>query len=89
MRDVYDQVAQYEAKRRALGQWEENTPARFAAAAEEADRNFRLGAIPIATYTQLQQAYIDATNAVLDTRREALDALLQLRALNAGDPLSR
>jgi hypothetical protein len=26
---------------------------------------------------------------VLDTRREALDALLQLRALNAGDPLSR
>jgi cobalt-zinc-cadmium efflux system outer membrane protein len=89
MRDVYDQVARYEAKRRALGQWEENTPARFAAAAEEADRNFRLGAIPIATYTQLQQAYIDATNAVLDTRREALDALLQLRALNAGDPLSR
>ena len=89
MRDVYDQVAQYEAKRLALGQWKGNTPSRFAAAAEEADRNFRLGAIPIATYTQLQQAYIDATNAVLDTRREALDALLQLRALNAGDPLSR
>ena len=88
-RDVFDQAAQYEAKRRALAQWSDNTPQTFAASAEEADRNYRLGAIPLTTYTQMQQSYIDATNAVLDTRREALEALLQLRALNGGTALAR
>ena len=88
-RDVFDQAAQYGAKRRALEQWSGDTPERFAATAAEADRNYRLGAIPLTTYIQLQQAYIDATNAVLDTRREALGSLLQLRALNGGDSPSR
>ena len=88
-RDVFDQSAQYEANRRALGQWAGSSPGRFADAAADADRNYRLGAIPLTTYMQMQQSYIDATNAVLDTRREALEALLQLRALNGGDALAR
>lgn len=88
-RDVFDQAAQYEARRRALVQWSDASPQRFADAAAEADRNYRLGAIPLTIYMQMQQSYIDATNAVLDTRREALDALLQLRALNGGDALAR
>ncbi|MEA1086339.1 TolC family protein [Sphingomonas sp. CD22] len=88
-RDVFDQAAQYDAKRRALAQWDGESSRRFAAAAEDADRNYRLGAIPLATYTQMQQAYVDATVAILDTRREAIEALLQLRALNGGNVLSR
>ncbi|MEG3176559.1 TolC family protein [Sphingomonas sp. RB3P16] len=88
-RDVFDQAAQYAAKRAALGQWAGNTPQSFAETAREADRNYRLGAIPLTTYMQMQQSYIEATNAVLDTRREALDALLQLRALNGGNALAR
>jgi cobalt-zinc-cadmium efflux system outer membrane protein len=88
-RDVFDSAAQYEAKRRALGQWDGESSRRFAAAAEDADRNYRLGAIPLTTYTQMQQAYVDATVAILDTRREALEALLQLRALNGGTALNR
>ena len=88
-RDVFDQAAQYDAKRQALAKWAGSSPHGFADAAEEADRNYRLGAIPLTTYTQMQQSYIEGTNAVLDTRREALDALLQLRALNGGNPLVR
>jgi len=88
-RDVFDRSAQYEAKRAALARWGDEAPRRFAAAAAGADRNYRLGAIPLATYTQMQQAYVDATTAVLDTRREAIEALLQLRALNGGDALPR
>lgn len=88
-RDVFDQAAQYEAKRAALGKWAGNTPQTFAEAAQDADRNYRLGAIPLSTYMQMQQSYIEATNAVLDTRREALEALLQLRALNGGNALAR
>ncbi|WP_288936128.1 TolC family protein [uncultured Sphingomonas sp.] len=88
-RDVFDQAAQYEAKREALAKWDGDSARRFAAAAEDADRNYRLGAIPLTTYTQMQQAYVEATNAVLDTRREAIEALLQLRALNGGNALTR
>lgn len=88
-RDVFDQAAQYEAKRDALTKWDGNSPRRFAEAAADADRNYRLGAIPLTTYTQIQQSYFDAVNAVLDTRREAIEALLKLRALNGGNPLTR
>lgn len=88
-RDVFDQAAQYEAKREALTKWDGESPKRFAEAAADADRNYRLGAIPLTTYTQMQQSYMDAVNAVLDTRREALEALLQLRALNGGTQLAR
>ncbi len=88
-RDVFDQAAQYEAKRAALARWDGAAPRSFAEAAADADRNYRLGAIPLTTYTQMQQSYVEAVNAVLDTRREALEALLQLRALNGGTPLDR
>lgn len=88
-RDVFDQAAQYEAKRQALRKWADASPQSFAAAAEDADRNYRLGAIPLTTYMQMQQSYVEATNAVLDTRREAIEALLRLRALNGGTDLVR
>lgn len=86
-REVFDQAAQYDAKRAALASWNATSAQHFAETAAAADRNYQLGAIPLATYTQMQQAYIDATNAMLDTRREAIEALLQLRALNGGNPL--
>ena len=88
-RDVFDQAAQYEAKRQALTKWDGASPQSFASAAEDADRNYRLGAIPLTTYMQMQQSYVEATNALLSTRREALEALLSLRALNGGTALVR
>ncbi|USI74606.1 TolC family protein [Sphingomonas morindae] len=88
-RDVFDTAARYEASRAALARWSADTPERFATAAAEADRHYRLGAIPLTTYTQLQQAYIQAMTALFDTRRQALEALLQLRALNGGEALDR
>lgn len=88
-RDVFDQAAQYDAKREALAKWNGASARSFADAAQDANRNYQLGAIPLTIYMQMQQSYIDATNALLDTRREALDALLMLRALNGGDALVR
>lgn len=84
-RQVYEQAALYDAKRGALARWPADAPARFAGAAASADSNFRLGAIPVATYVEMQRQYLDALSAVLDTRREALEAMLQLRALNGGN----
>jgi cobalt-zinc-cadmium efflux system outer membrane protein len=87
-RQVFDQAAQYETKREALAHWGNTSLQHLEEAAEDTDRNFQLGAIPLTTYTQMQQSYLEATNAVLDTRHEAIAALLQLRALNGGDDLT-
>jgi cobalt-zinc-cadmium efflux system outer membrane protein len=83
-RQVYEQAALYEAKRKTLAGWPASATEKFAAAATAADDNFRQGAIPIATYVEMQRQYLDALSAVLDTKREALEASLQLRALNGG-----
>ena len=83
-RQVYEQAALYEAKRKTLTGWPASAIDKFAAAAATADDNFRQGSIPVATYVEMQRQYLDALSAVLDTKREALDALLQLRALNGG-----
>jgi cobalt-zinc-cadmium efflux system outer membrane protein len=83
-RQVYERAAFYETKRRALANWPISAADKFAATAAAADNLFRQGAIPIATYAEMQRQYLDALSAVLDTRREALEASLQLRALNGG-----
>ena len=83
-RQVYEQAAYYEAKRRALAGGPAGATEKFAAAATAAADSYRQGAIPIATYVEMQRQYLDALSALLDTRREAMEAMLQLRALNGG-----
>jgi cobalt-zinc-cadmium efflux system outer membrane protein len=46
-----------------------------------ADRHYRLGAVPIATYVELQKQYLDAVEGLLDTKKEALEAAAQLERL--------
>ncbi len=84
IRQVYEQAANYETKRRVLATWPASAAEKFAAAAAAADVSYRQGAIPVATYVEMQRQYLDALSALLDTRREAMEAMLQLRALNGG-----
>jgi cobalt-zinc-cadmium efflux system outer membrane protein len=58
---------------------------KFREAAALADRHYRLGAVPIATYVELQHSYLDAVEALLDTQREALEAGLRLQLLTGLD----
>ena len=62
-------------------EWSEDTAARFREAAELADRHYRLGAVPLATYVELQNSYLEAVSAYLETKREALEAAQQLQLL--------
>lgn len=68
-------------KNAEVKRWTPDAMARFRDAAELADRHYRLGAVPIATYIELQTSYLDAVEALLDTQREALDAALKLQEL--------
>lgn len=51
-------------------------------AAHLADDNYRLGALPISTYTEIQLQYVDTTDAILSSRLDALQNLSDLEYLS-------
>ena len=76
----------YETKLREMARWRPDSVQHFKEAAEVADRHYRLGAVPISTYVELQKQYLDAVEGLLDTKKEALEAAAQLELLT-GIPL--
>ena len=88
-RDVERRVAEaaltYETKLQEMAKWRDDSIQQFREAAELADRHYRLGAVPLATYVELQKQYLDAVDSLLQTRREALEARQQLQLLTGHD----
>jgi outer membrane protein, heavy metal efflux system len=80
-REVLTSAQVYAAKVAETRSWAPDTVGRFREAAELADRHYRLGAVPVATYVELQTSYVDAVEALLDTEIEALEAGLRLQQL--------
>jgi len=71
----------YQTKLTEMGNWRPESVGEFRKAAALADRHYRLGAVPISTYVELQKQYLEAVEALLDTRREALEAGQQIQLL--------
>jgi cobalt-zinc-cadmium efflux system outer membrane protein len=80
-RKVIEAALTYETKLREMAKWRPDSVQHFQAAAELADRHYRLGAVPISTYVELQKQYLEAVEGLLDTRKEALEAAAQLELL--------
>lgn len=84
-RDVELQVVlaahRYATRSAEMERWRDDSIAAFRDAAELADRHYRLGAVPATTYVELQKQYLDAVEALLDTRGDALAAALELEQL--------
>jgi outer membrane protein, heavy metal efflux system len=70
-----------ETQRKRLDDWKPGTLETFAEAAQLADRHYRLGAVPISTYIEMQDKYLEATEAINTTRLEVLSASLELEQL--------
>jgi cobalt-zinc-cadmium efflux system outer membrane protein len=85
-RRVVEAALIYETKLQEMARWRPDSVEHFRAAAELADRHYRLGAVAISTYVELQKQYVEAVEALLDTKREALDAATQLELIT-GLPL--
>ena len=85
-RKVVEAALTYETKLREMARWRPDSVQHFKEAAEVADRHYRLGAVPISTYVELQKQYLDAVEGLLDTKKEALEAAAQLELLT-GLPL--
>ena len=86
-RKVVEAALTYQARLGEMARWRSDSVEEFRKAAELADRHYRLGAVPIATYVELQKQYLEAVEALLDTKREALDAAQALEHLT-GLPLA-
>jgi len=80
-RQVVEKSLMYRTKVTEMAKWRAESVAEFRRAAELADRHYRLGAVPIATYIELQKQYLEAVEALLETQREALEAAQQLELL--------
>lgn len=70
-----------ETQRKRLDGWKPDSLATFADAASLADRHYRLGAVPISTYIEMQDKYLAATEAINASRLEVLRASLDLEQL--------
>ncbi|PYI82364.1 MAG: transporter [Verrucomicrobia bacterium] len=84
-RRIIEKLLTYQTKLTEMGKWRPESVDEFRKAAELADRHYRLGAVPIATYVELRKQYLEAVNALLDTKREALEAEQELQRLTGLD----
>jgi len=84
-RNVVTTTQRYAAKLAAMAQWAPDAATRFREAAALADRHYRLGTVPIATYVELQNSYLDAIDALYATQVEALEAGGELQLLTGLD----
>jgi cobalt-zinc-cadmium efflux system outer membrane protein len=84
-REVLTSAQAFSIKLAESRRWAPDSVQKFREAAELADRHYRTGAVPIATYVELQKSYLDAVEALLDTQSEALAAGLKLQQLTGLD----
>lgn len=84
-RDVLTVAQAFTVKLAETSAWAPDSAEKFREAAALADRHYRLGAVPLATYVELQTSYLDAVEALLATQREALEAGFRLRELTGLD----
>ena len=80
-RDVRERAAAYNAFVEQMSFWRTNTLDQLREAAELGDRHYRLGSLPVATYVELQDKFIEATEAILDTQKDAMESLQQIQLL--------
>ena len=87
-RELMEKVSGYSVRFTALSRWRHDTIAQLREAAELGDRHYRLGAVPIATYVELQEKYLEAVEAYFDLQKEGYAAAQQVQLLT-GLPLAK
>ncbi|HRT59078.1 MAG TPA: TolC family protein [Candidatus Paceibacterota bacterium] len=80
-REITDRYLGCEAKLEEIKQWRPDALRHFREAAETADRHYRLGAVPLSTYLEMQSGYLDALETLLTSQSEAAGHRLELERL--------
>ena len=80
-RRVTQAAATLESKRAEMQTWSTGAMAKLREASDLADRNYRLGAIPLTTYIEIQKQYLEAISSFSDAQKDALEAAQTLEIL--------
>jgi cobalt-zinc-cadmium efflux system outer membrane protein len=80
-REITDRYLGCEAKLEEIKRWRPGALQHFREAAEAADRHYRLGAVPLSTYLEMQSGYLDALETLLTSQNEAAEHRLELERL--------
>jgi len=80
-RRVIENATVIEAKRLAIGNYEQVGVKKFQEATELADRHYRLGAVPLTTYIETHKQYLELVTAVAEMRKDALNAAEEIEIL--------
>ncbi|MGB8169034.1 MAG: TolC family protein, partial [Chthoniobacteraceae bacterium] len=71
----------YELHRKEMARWNPKVVEQLREAASLADRHYRLGAVPLSTYLEVQSSYLEALEAIYATQADALNAMAELELL--------
>ena len=84
-REVEKRVAQaaatLESKRAEIQTWSNGAMGKLREASDLADRNYRLGAIPLTIYIEIQKQYLEAISSFSDAQKDGLEAAQTLEIL--------
>jgi cobalt-zinc-cadmium efflux system outer membrane protein len=84
-REVERRVAQnaaiLTARRAEIDNLQGDELAKFREAAETADRNYQLGAVPLTIYVETQKQYLELVGTLAELHKEALQAAQELEIL--------
>lgn len=80
-REVTESMLMFKIQHSRVTLWKGDAIAKFGEAATLADRHFRLGAVPMGTFVELQDKYLEAVEAINQARSQTLEAALKLEEL--------
>jgi len=80
-RKIREQATAYELHRKEMTRWNPKVAEQLREAAALADRHYRLGAVPLATYLEVQSSYLEALEAIYATQADALNAQAEIELL--------
>lgn len=86
--ELADYWHKYEHALGVMSRWRTDSIEHFRDAAELSDRHFRLGAVPVNTYVELQRQYAEAVESLLSANQEALIAAHHIELMTGLPPLA-
>jgi cobalt-zinc-cadmium efflux system outer membrane protein len=80
-RQVTESMLLFKTQQSRMVLWKGDAITRFSEAAALADRHYRIGAVPMGTFVELQDKYLEAVESISEAQSQALEAALTLEEL--------
>lgn len=80
-RQVTESMLLFKTQQARIVLWKGDAIGKFSEAAAQADRHYRLGAVAMGTFVELQDKYLEAVESISEAQSQALESALMLEEL--------